>query len=84
MPLPLELGLLLLVGERALLFVEFVIAGIGGELAAVDLDHLVDDAVDELAVMRGHQQRALIALQELLQPDQAFKIEMVASARRAA
>ncbi len=28
--------------------------------------------------MRGHQQRALVALQELLEPDQAFQIEMVA------
>ena len=76
--LALELGLLLLLVQRALLLVEFVIAGIGRQRAAVDLDDLVDDAVDELAVVRGHQQRALVALQELLQPDQAFEIEMVA------
>jgi hypothetical protein len=76
--LALELRLLLLLVQRALLLVELVVARIGGERAAVDLDDLVDDAVHELAVVRGHQQRALVALQELLQPDQAFEVEMVA------
>ena len=76
--LALELRLLLLLGERALLLVEFVVAGVRDQRAAVDLDHLGDDAVHELAVMRGHQQRALVALQEMLEPDQAFEIEMVA------
>src|SRR3546814_8216669 len=28
--------------------------------------------------MRGHQQRAVIALQESFEPDQAFEVEMVA------
>ncbi len=57
--LALELGLLLLrLVDRAQLLVEGVVAGIGGELAAVDLDDLRDDAVHELAVVRGHQQRA--------------------------
>ena len=41
-------------------------------------DDLGDDAVHELAVVRGHQQRALIALEELLQPDEALQIEVVA------
>ena len=76
--LALELRLLLLLVQRALLLVEFVIAGIGRQRPAVDLHHLVDDAVHELAVVRGHQQRAFIAFQELLQPDQAFEVEMVA------
>src|SRR4029077_20609287 len=71
-------GLLLLLVQRALRFVEFVVTGIGGQRAAVDLDDLVDDAVDELAVVRSHQERALEAFQELLQPDQALEIEMVA------
>ena len=75
--LALELRLLLLVGERALLFVEFVVAGVAGQRAGVDLDDLVDDAVHELAIVRGHQQRALEAAQELLEPDQAFDVEMV-------
>ena len=76
--LALELGLLLLFVQRTLLLVELVIAGIGRKRAAVDLDHLVDDAVDELAIMRSHQQRAFVSLQKLLQPDQAFQVEMVA------
>ena len=76
--LALELRLLLLLVQRALLLVEFVVAGIGRQRAAVDLDDLGDDAVHELAVVRGHQQRALVALEELLQPDQAFEVEMVA------
>ena len=76
--LALELRLLLLLGERALLLVELVVAGVGGQRAAVDLDDLGDDAVHELAVVRGHQQRALVALEELLQPDQALEVEVVA------
>src|SRR5882757_931238 len=76
--LALELGLLLLLVQRALLLVEFVVAGICGEPTAVDLHDLADDAVHELAVVRGHQQHAFIPFQELLQPDQAFEIEMVA------
>ena len=76
--LALELRLLLLLVLRPLLFVEFVIAGKRGQRAAVDLDHLGDDAVHELAVVRGHQQRPLVALEERLEPDQAFEIEMVA------
>ena len=76
--LALELRLLLLLGQRALLLVELVIARIGRQRAAVDLHDLGDDAVHEFAVMRGHEQQALIAFQELLQPDQAFQIEMVA------
>ena len=76
--LALELGLLLVLGLRALLLVEFVVAGIRRQRAAVDLHHLGDDAVHELAVVRGHQQRALIALEELLQPDEALQVEVVA------
>ena len=75
--LALELRLLLDVGQRALLAVELVVAGIGGQRAAVDLDDLADDAVHELAVVRGHQDGAVIALQEGLQPDQALDVEMV-------
>ena len=75
--LALELRLQLLVGQRPLLLIEIIIAGIGGERAGVDLDDLGDDAVHEGAVVRGHQQRTVIALQELLQPDQAFEVEMV-------
>ena len=76
--LTLELGQLLLLVLGALLLVKFIVARIGRQRAAVDFDDLGDDAVHELAVVRGHQQRALIILQKLLQPDQAFQIEMVA------
>ena len=76
--LTLELGLLLLLVQRALLLVELVVARIGRQRAAIDLDHLGNDAVHELAVVRGHQQRALITPEELLQPDQALQVQMVA------
>ena len=76
--LALELGLLLLLVQCPLLLVEFVVAGIGRQGAAVDLHHLGDDAVHELAVVRGHHQRALIALEEFLQPDEAFEVEVIA------
>src|SRR5690348_6629508 len=75
--LALELRLLLLLGERALALVELVVARIAGERAAVDLDDLVDDAVHEGAVVRGHQQRAVVALEEAFEPDQAFEVEVV-------
>ena len=45
--------------ERALALVEVVVARVGDQLAAVDLDDLRDHAVQELAVVRGHHQRAL-------------------------
>ena len=44
--------------DRPLLLVEVVVAGVDGDLAAVDLGDPGDDAVHELAVVRGHQQRA--------------------------
>ena len=46
--LALELRLLLLFGQRALLLVEFVIAGIARQRTAIDLDDFVDDAIHEL------------------------------------
>jgi len=76
--LTLELRLRLLFVLRALLLVEHVVASIGRQCSAVDLHHLGDDAVHELAVVRRHQQHALIGFEEFLQPDQAFQVEMVA------
>ena len=75
--LTLELRLALLLGERPLNLVEVEVARIGDQRAAVDLDDLADDAVHELAIVAGHQQRPLVVLEEGLQPDQAFEIEMV-------
>ena len=76
--LALELGLLLLLVQRALLLIELVIAGIARQLATIDLHHLVDDAVHEFAIVRSHQQRTLVTPNKLLQPDQAFEVEVVA------
>ncbi len=76
--LPRELRLLLLLAQRALLFVELVVARVRRQRAAVDLQHLGGNTVHELAVVRGHQQGALVALEELLQPDKALEIQMVA------
>ena len=76
--LALELRLLLTLVQGALLLIEFVVSGIVVELARLDLHDLGDDAVHELAVVRGQHEHAVIVLQELLQPDQAFEIEMVA------
>ena len=69
---------MLLFIQRTLLFVELVVARIGRQRAAIDLHDLGNDAVHEFAIMRGHQQGALVTLQEFLEPDQAFEIEMVA------
>ncbi len=76
--LTLELRLLLLLVLRALLLVEFVVARVRRQRAAIDLHHLGDDAVHELAVVRGHQQRAFIALEKFLQPDETLQVQMVA------
>ena len=76
--LALELRQLLLLVLRALGLIEFIIARIGIERAAVDLHHFGDDAVHEGAIMGGHEQGALVAAQEVFQPDQAFQIQMVA------
>ena len=76
--LTVELGLLLLFAQRPLLLVERVVARVRRQRAAVDLDDLGDDAVHELAVVRGHQQHAFIGPEKVLQPDEAFQIEVVA------
>ena len=75
--LPREGRLLIGLADGALALVEIVIAGVGDDLAGIDLGDLRDDAVHELAVVRGHQQRAGIGLEELLQPDDGFDIEVV-------
>ena len=43
----------------------------------VDLRDLRDDPVHELPVVRGHQHRARIRLQKLLQPDNRFDIQVI-------
>ena len=63
--------------DGALALVEVVVARIGRDLAAVDLRDLRDDAVHELAVVRGHQQAAGARFQELLEPDDRLDVEVV-------
>jgi hypothetical protein len=63
--------------ERALLLVEIVVARKCGQHAAVDLDDLADHAVHELAIVGGHQERAVVILEKTLQPDDRFDIQVV-------
>ena len=75
--LPRKRRLLIGLADGALALVEIVVAGVGDDLAGIDLGDLGDDAVHELAVVRGHQQRARKGLEKLLQPDDGFDIEVV-------
>ena len=70
-------GLAVGLADGALALVEVVVAGVGGDLAAVDLGDARDEAVHELAVVRGHQQRAGQRLEELLEPDDRLDVEVV-------
>ncbi len=76
--LALVLRLALFFGQGALLFVEVEIARIGDQRPAVDFDDLADNAVQKGAVVRGHEKRAVVVLQERFQPDQAFQVQVVA------
>ena len=75
--LPLVLCRRVTVGDGALADIELVIAGVSGQLAVVDLDDLADHPVHELAVVRGHENGALEAFEEVLQPDERLQIEMI-------
>ena len=57
-----EGGLVIGFADDALALVEVVVAGVGDDFAGVDFRDLGDDAVHELAVMRGHQECAGIGL----------------------
>jgi hypothetical protein len=72
-----ERRLLVGLANRPLALVEVVVARVHRHFAGVDLGDLVDDAVHELAVVRGHQQRAGERLQELLEPDDRLDVEVV-------
>ncbi len=72
-----ESGLLIGLADGALALVEIVIAGVGDDLAGVDFGDLRNDAVHEFAIVRGHQERAGIRLEELLQPDDGFEVEVI-------
>src|ERR1035437_10167002 len=72
-----ERRLLIVLADGALALVEIVVAGVGDDLAGIDLGDFGDDAVHELAVVRGHQQRTGVTLEELLQPDDGLDVEVV-------
>ena len=70
-------GFAVRLARRALALVEIVVARVDGDLAAVDLADLRDDAVHELAIVRGHEQRALVRLEEAFEPDDRLDVEVV-------
>ena len=63
--------------DRTLAFVEVVVAGVARDLSAVDFRDLRGDAVHEVAVVGRHQQRARQRLQERLEPDDRFDVQVV-------
>ena len=67
---------LLLVG-LALFEVLVVAAAVTDQLALADFDDAADKLVEELAVVRDDENRAGIALQILLEPEQRLQVEMV-------
>ena len=54
-----------------------VVAGVSGELAPVHVDDLVDDAVQEIAVVCDQQQRSRIFSEPVLEPQHRVEVEMV-------
>jgi hypothetical protein len=70
-------GFLVRVANGALAFVEVVIARIGGDLAAIDFRDAGHGPVQELAIVRGHQQRAGLGLEKRFEPDDRLDVEVV-------
>ena len=54
-----------------------VVAGVGVELAQLQLEGLGDDPVEEVAVVAGDQDRAGVGAEELLEPLDAEQVEVV-------
>ncbi len=61
----------------ALLLELRVVAGVGADGAILDVQYAVDDGIEELAVVRNHQQRARVARQPFLQPDDGVEVEVI-------
>ena len=70
-------GLALRLAQAPLALVEVVVPGPGEDLAAVDLDDPVDDAVHEVAVVARHQERAGVVVEEPLEPEDRLDVEVV-------
>ena len=63
--------------DAPLPLVEIVVARVERDLARVDLGDAVDDPVHEVPVVRRHQERARQRLEEGLEPDDRFDVEVV-------
>ncbi len=54
-----------------------VTAGVHRHLALLEMQDVIDDIVEQVALMADHDDRRAIAAQEIFQPQRRFKIEMV-------
>ncbi len=54
-----------------------VAAGIERQLAVLQMEDVVGNVVEEVALVARHHQRRAVGAEELLEPDHQFKIEMV-------
>ena len=61
----------------ALYFKRTVVAGVLEHALLFDMNNFIDDRIEEVAVVRDQDQRALIALQPFFQPDNGIEIEVV-------
>ncbi len=75
--LPLEQRLLAGEPGGTLLLERGVVSRIEGEPAILDMGHVRDAAVEELAVVRHHQQRASICSEPALQPHNSIEVEVI-------
>ena len=61
----------------ALYFKRTVDAGVLEHALLFDMNNFIDDRIEEVAVVRDQDQRALIALQPFFQPDNGIEIEVL-------
>ena len=63
--------------RRALLFERRVVAGVELRRALLDVHDAVHAAIEELAIVRDHQQRARVAAQPFFQPYDCVEVEVI-------
>ena len=61
----------------ALLLELRVVAGVGVDGAVLDVQHPVDDGIEEFAIVGDHEQRALKRRQPILQPHDGVQIQVI-------
>ncbi len=71
------LRLLLCQLGRALALEQEIVAGVFFDGLLFDMQDLVDDGIEEIAVMRDQQQHTRVAFQPALQPDHCIEIQVV-------